>query len=236
MNSSWDKIRLYVKLYRIAFLLFIPYILLILNLTSSEIIIVLAIAGYQLPLALFLKLKLYHETCPACHKSFFPAWGDLFFRTKCSSCQTPIAKAPNARIGVRIFKFCTFLIVLLISYFLGAHLIASSNAKKMLVEFANKNDPLNFKFDNNNNSEGVRFAVVEPFQIGIVELNNGSTVKFWFLSHHTSPDRTSYSIFQFTNGEKINLRDHFCCDVYFGEKFADELALKQKLLKLIKEE
>jgi hypothetical protein len=65
----------------------------------------------------------------------------------------------------------------------------------------------------------IEFAVTsERVQVGKINLENRSSIKFWFLSDHVNHGK-SLAIFEFPDGTRAKMDGYFCCGVDFvGDK------------------
>jgi hypothetical protein len=94
-----------------------------------------------------------------------------------------------------------------------------------LKEISRSYDPLRMSLKSDRN-DYVSFAVTaENVQVGLIKLSDGSTVKFWFLSHHVNHG-VSLAIFRFPDGAEVTMEGYFCCGLEFVEqqpRTADEL-------------
>ena len=63
----------------------------------------------------------------------------------------------------------------------------------------------------------------QGYQHGLLELQDYTTIKFWFVSHHSAG--RSFTIFEFPDGERAEMRDRFCCEVYFEKQPENKAAL-----------
>lgn len=62
--------------------------------------------------------------------------------------------------------------------------------------------------------ENVRRAFTkEGIEYGIITLQNGEKIKYWFESHHMSKDQMGGTLFEMPDGELVFIRGYFCCEV-----------------------
>ncbi len=66
-------------------------------------------------------------------------------------------------------------------------------------------------------SDSISWKTKEDIQYGLIHLENGEQVRFWFLTHHATSD-IGGTIYEYTNGEKQFCSGLHCCEVQFYEK------------------
>jgi hypothetical protein len=63
----------------------------------------------------------------------------------------------------------------------------------------------------------VRRIFIDRTEAGIIDLADGSRVKYWFVSHHHTQGE-SVTLFQFQDGSEKTMYGYFCCEVQLPEK------------------
>ena len=105
--------------------------------------------------------------------------------------------------------------------FLGAEWLRKREAIEQL-QIANKKLDPNLIVAPENSNQKFKSEIEGAIQFGTFSLEDNSQIKFWFLSHHGSPDRTSHTIFELGGGKKIELTGYFCCEVMFDQPIKSE--------------
>jgi hypothetical protein len=62
--------------------------------------------------------------------------------------------------------------------------------------------------------DNISYDLQDGIQYGLIELQDGEHVKFWFLSHHRTPDKGG-TIYEYPNGEKEFSAGYHCCEIQF---------------------
>lgn len=90
------------------------------------------------------------------------------------------------------------------------------------------NDKTIYNRVENNKEYLKRMYILNKYEIGIIELKDGGSVKYIFLSHHLNKLHESISFFKFKN-EKYYMRGYFCCEVELEKQPINYSELKKFL-------
>ena len=66
-------------------------------------------------------------------------------------------------------------------------------------------------------------------EVGIITLNDGSIVKYWFVSHHQARDMGG-TLFRFEDGKEIFISGYFCCELTLPEEGFSSIPALQSFL------
>lgn len=120
-----------------------------------------------------------------------------------------------------------------------AYVVISFKADKIkrqadadFIRFISRTDPSKIVWEQKISPDGVRIEKKDGFQYGLIQLENNSKAKYWFVSQHQRPDKISKAVFLFENGLIMRLNGHFYSEVYFGDKMLRDEA---ELITFIKE-
>lgn len=123
------------------------------------------------------------------------------------------------------YSLIFILVILLIS--------CATESEKILTKNIESED-FNFtKFKDNFNN--ISYNIKDNIQYGLIHLENGEDVKFWFLTHHVTSDMGG-TFYEFPDGKKEFYSGLHCCEVQFyengklGKKFKDASELRNFLI------
>ena len=103
------------------------------------------------------------------------------------------------------------IVLVCLSLFLGS---CTSKTERMLNEKL-KNE--NYDFNNlTKGYDNIKYELKDNIQYGLIDLENGEQVKFWFLTHHASTD-IGGTIYEYPDGEKQFCSGYHYCEVQFTE-------------------
>ena len=98
--------------------------------------------------------------------------------------------------------------------FLGLLSSCTSESERILSEkIANE------KFHFNKLNKGIHnisYQLKDNVQYGLIDLEDGVQIKFWFLTHHVTSD-IGGTIYEYPNGERQFCSGLHCCEVKFYE-------------------
>ena len=90
--------------------------------------------------------------------------------------------------------------------------------KSALKEICEKYDPSSHKLEGVSNSYVQRtFIDDEKVELGVIQMKDGSTSKYWFRSHHLTDD-IGGTWFLLSDGEKRYMPGYFCCEAQFPDE------------------
>lgn len=98
------------------------------------------------------------------------------------------------------------------------------------MKIAHNNDPKKLNLENAYNTYVKRAYLEDRIEIGIIYLEDGSTSKYWFISHHISRDIGGTWFFM-SDGRKEYMAGWFCCEVQLPEKQLESLSDLRKFIK-----
>lgn len=105
-------------------------------------------------------------------------------------------------------------------------------APRVLIDLAARNhDPSKMKLQRVVLMHKSTGTLPNSIQIGFVHLDNGSQVKFWFISNHVQPGK-GLTRFDFPDGQTAYLSGAFCCEVWVSDEAVKN---KESLLAYIRE-
>jgi len=107
---------------------------------------------------------------------------------------------------------------LLLSFILFCLGCSSDPTKSTLKRISEDNDPSSLKLE-----DGYAYVrrtfLKDGTELGIIQIRNGSSSKYWFRSHHLSDD-IGGTWFSMSDGESEYMAGFFCCEAIFpGKQF-----------------
>jgi hypothetical protein len=107
---------------------------------------------------------------------------------------------------------------LILTFVLMALLLGCKNADKTFYSAIESTDPSTIPLEAGFNKYVSRaFLNDGAVETGIIRLNDGDTVKYWFQSHHMRND-SGVTVFRLSDGQKIVMHGWFCCEVQLPEE------------------
>jgi hypothetical protein len=89
-------------------------------------------------------------------------------------------------------------------------------SKDLLQSIMQQHDPLSLTLEPGYN-DYVRLAILKDgTEVGIIQLQDGATAKYWFRSHHLVDDMGG-TWFQMSDGTTTYMAGWFCCEVQLPE-------------------
>jgi len=108
----------------------------------------------------------------------------------------------------------------------------SSESRELVTRASIENDPDQMELSTGANKYIRRTILPDSTETGIIQISDGSEVKYWFRSHHLSDDLGS-SRFVFPDGRERTVSGYFCCEVMFSQEgFATVADLDSFLIKI----
>ena len=105
-------------------------------------------------------------------------------------------------------------------------------APRILIDHAARNhDPSKMKLHRVELMHKSTGTLSNSIQTGFIHLDNGSQVKFWFISNHVQPGK-GLTRFDFPDGQTAYLSGAFCCEVWVSDQAVKN---KESLLAYIRE-
>ncbi|MCX2745593.1 hypothetical protein OO013_17055 [Mangrovivirga sp. M17] len=108
-------------------------------------------------------------------------------------------------------KYLYILVVCLLGFFSSC----TSESERILIAKV-ENEEFDFtrlKMGNDSISADLQ----ENIQYGLIHLQNGEQIKFWFVTHHLTSD-IGGTIYEYPNGERQFCSGLHCCEVQFYEQ------------------
>ncbi|MCK7591704.1 hypothetical protein M0G43_14035 [Subsaxibacter sp. CAU 1640] len=107
----------------------------------------------------------------------------------------------------KIIKNPVLLMICSIALFISC----ASESEKILNEKMNNGA---FDFSNLRTNGNIQYTLNDDIQYGLIDMENGEQIKFWFLSHHHTSD-IGGTIYEYPNGERQFCGGNHCCEVQF---------------------
>jgi hypothetical protein len=106
----------------------------------------------------------------------------------------------------------------------------SYSSKKPLLYISQHNDPSSHILKKGYNSYVHRAFLKDGTELGIIQMKDGSSSKYWFRSHHHADDMGGTWFFM-SDGTKAYMAGWFCCELQLPEQQFESLADLKKFIK-----
>ncbi len=89
----------------------------------------------------------------------------------------------------------------------------ASPVEEELVALARVTDPASLALQPGLNPTVRRTSMHDGVEVGIINLDDGASAKFWFKSHHLLPNDLGGTYFIMSDGSDAFMRGHFCWEL-----------------------
>lgn len=110
--------------------------------------------------------------------------------------------------------------ILIVALFLAG--CASYPSKSPLKSAMLQHDPSSLELEAGYNDYVRRAFLSDRTEVGIIQMKDGATSKYWFRSHHLVDD-IGGTWFQMSDGTTTYMAGWFCCEVQLPEKPIESL-------------
>jgi len=117
----------------------------------------------------------------------------------------------------------------LITLIATCFMMACSESKKAVDVAAETYSPSSMKLEAGFNDYVQRTRLPSGIELGLITLQDGERVKYWFISHHLTDDM-GCTRFDFLDGSSTYLHGWSCCELELPK---DQLSDRQALLSFI---